>query len=187
MTYFEQLQGKKYLIYKAIPINVAIIRGTTADSMGNISMERESVYADNLIQAMAARASGGLVLAQVERVACDGSLRPRQVRIPGTLVDGLVVARPENHWMSYATRYHAGHASDVRTAAPLAARQLKQISEDGGFRDGAAGDGLDDVAALLQRAGTGVDIEVGPLHGPIVALAHLRRIGPHQVDMLALA
>ncbi len=68
MTYFEQLQGKKYLIYKAIPINVAIIRGTTADSMGNISMERESVYADNLIQAMAARASGGLVVELVFRV-----------------------------------------------------------------------------------------------------------------------
>ena len=52
-------------MYQAIPINVAIIRGTTADSMGNITMERESLYVDNLIQAMAARASGGIVLAQV--------------------------------------------------------------------------------------------------------------------------
>ena len=63
-----QVYGKKYLLYKAVPINVAIIRGTTADPMGNITMERESLYVDNLIQAMAARASGGIILAQVRAV-----------------------------------------------------------------------------------------------------------------------
>jgi propionate CoA-transferase len=71
-------------------------------------MERESLYVDNLIQAMAARASGGIVLAQVERVATENSLRPRDVKIPGTLVDGVVVASPENHWISYITEYNPG-------------------------------------------------------------------------------
>ena len=66
-----QICGKKFLIYKAVPINIAIIRGTTADPMGNITMERESLYVDNLIQAMAARASGGLILAQVMFQVCS--------------------------------------------------------------------------------------------------------------------
>ena len=118
-NFFKQVSGKKFLIYKAIPINVAIIRGTTADATGNITMERESIYADNLIQAMAARASGGIVLAQVERIATDNSLRPRQVKIPGTLVDGLIIARPENHWMSYVTPYDPGCASEIKTAVEL--------------------------------------------------------------------
>ncbi len=111
--------GKRYLIYKAVPINVAIIRGTTADPMGNITMERESLYVDNLIQAMAARATGGIVLAQVERVATENSLRPRQVKIPGTLVDGIVIASPENHWMSYVTKFDAGYSSEIKASIAL--------------------------------------------------------------------
>jgi hypothetical protein len=82
-------------------------------------MERESLYVDNLIQAMAARASGGLVLAQVERVATENSLRPRDVRIPGTLVDGVVIASPENHWMSYVTEYNPGFTAEIKTPVSL--------------------------------------------------------------------
>ena len=68
-----EVYGKKYLIYKAFPINVAIIRATTADPAGNCTFERESLYNDNLTQAMAARASGGVVLVQVNvfLIACS--------------------------------------------------------------------------------------------------------------------
>ena len=121
-----QVLGKKYLIYKAVPINVAIIRGTTADPSGNITMERESLYVDNLIQAMAARASGGIVLCQVERVATENSLRPRDVKIPGTLVDGVVVAKPENHWMSYITPYNPGFTSEIKTPVSLESMEFDE-------------------------------------------------------------
>jgi propionate CoA-transferase len=106
--------GEEHLFYKAVPINVSIIRGTTADSDGNITVERESLYLDALNQAMAARSSGGVVICQVERIAADGSLNPRHVRIPGTLVDSIVVAKPENHPMSFVSAYNPGYSSEVR-------------------------------------------------------------------------
>ena len=94
--------------------------------MGNITMERESLYVDNLIQAMAARATGGIVLCQVERVATENSLRPRDVRIPGTLMDGVVVARPENHWMSYISEYNPGFTSEIKTPVSLSAMEFDE-------------------------------------------------------------
>ena len=116
-----EILGEKYLCYRAIPVDVAIIRGTTADACGNITMERESLLGDNLVTAMAARANGGIVIAQVERLASRGSLPSRQVRIPGTLVDAVVVASdPKNHQMSFVTPYHPGYSGEVRQPAKLA-------------------------------------------------------------------
>ena len=89
-------------------------------------MERESLYVDNLIQAMAARASGGIVLCQVERVATENSLRPREVKIPGTLVDGVVVAKPENHWMSYITEYNPGFTGEIKTPVSLSTMEFDE-------------------------------------------------------------
>jgi propionate CoA-transferase len=107
--------GDEYLCYKAIPINVAIIRATTGDTAGNLSFEKESLYSDARVIAMAARSSGGVVLAQVERIAEPSSLPMRTVHIPGALVDCVVLAeRPEDSDQSYFTSYNPAWSGEIR-------------------------------------------------------------------------
>ena len=84
------LGGEEYLFYKALPLDVAFLRGTTADPGGNITMEREALIMEALAVATAVHNAGGLVIVQVERVAENGSLSPREVKIPGILVDCVV-------------------------------------------------------------------------------------------------
>lgn len=127
-----QIGGQDYLFYKAFPINVAIVRGTTADPDGNITMEREALTLEALAIAMAAHNCGGMVIVQVERIAERGSLNPRQVKIPGVLVDCVVQARPENHLQTFATPYNPAFSGEVRvpasSVAPMAMSERKVIA-----------------------------------------------------------
>jgi propionate CoA-transferase len=110
-----EVEGEEWLFYKSTPINVAFIRGTSSDPSGNISMERECLLLDNLAQAMAARNNGGIVIAQVERIVEHGSIRPKDVKVPGILVDCVVVADPiEMHRMNYGVVYNPAFAGEIR-------------------------------------------------------------------------
>ncbi len=109
-----EIDGEEHLFYKAFPIQVALLRATTADPAGNLSMEREALTLDTLAMAMAAKNSGGFVIAQVERVAARGALPSRQVEIPGSLVDCVVVSDAEHHRQTYATAYSPAFSGELR-------------------------------------------------------------------------
>jgi propionate CoA-transferase len=84
-------ESDEWLFFPSISPNVAIIRATTADEHGNLTMEHEGAYLGAFDQALAARNSGGVVIAQVKRLTEFGTLRPQQVRVPGILVDHIVI------------------------------------------------------------------------------------------------
>jgi len=129
--------GKEYLAYKTLPINVAIIRGTTADTDGNITMEKEALTLESLSIAMAAKNSGGFVIVQVERIAEHGALSARQVKIPGILVDCVVVAPPEHHWQTFAEAYNPAFSCEIKIPSqaipPMEMNERKIITRRAAF------------------------------------------------------
>jgi propionate CoA-transferase len=139
-----ELDGEAFLFYPCRPIDVAFLRGTTADVDGNVTMEREAATLDSLSLAQATKSSGGIVIVQVERLRTRHELPPRDVRVPGIFVDGVVVAEDgATHMQTFAESYNptyvgepSGEASpaggprlDARgVIARRAAKQLKANS-----------------------------------------------------------
>lgn len=87
-----EFAGDTWLFFPTITPQVAILRATTADERGNLSFEHEGAYLGPLDQALAVRNNGGIVIAQVKRLAQSGTLKPQAVHVPGVLVDAIVVA-----------------------------------------------------------------------------------------------
>ncbi|WP_294641413.1 acyl CoA:acetate/3-ketoacid CoA transferase [uncultured Aureimonas sp.] len=110
-----RIDGEDWLRFKPFPLDVVILRGTTADEEGNVSMEEEAIPGEMLSCAQAARRLGAAVIVQVKRVARRGTLPQRSVRIPGILVD-YVVVDPEQR-QTYASHYEPSYAGEMRVPA----------------------------------------------------------------------
>jgi propionate CoA-transferase len=105
------IHGRDYLFYPAFPVDVAVIRATTADRDGNLTMEREPFVGDALAMAQAAHNSAGMVIAQVERVTA-GVSPSREVKVPGILVDALIVDPDQPQ--TYRVKYSPGYSGELR-------------------------------------------------------------------------
>jgi propionate CoA-transferase len=118
----------EYLFFKSHHVDVGFLRGTTADEDGNVTMEHEACFGEMLSQAQAARHCGGVVIVQVKRIVPRGTLPPKLVKIPGILVD-LVVVEPDQ-WQTYETYHSPAYAGELRIplsdipALPLNARKV---------------------------------------------------------------
>jgi propionate CoA-transferase len=152
LVFVREVEGKEYLFYPTFPIDVAVVRGTTSDTFGNLTMEKEPFLSSVLPLAMAAKSSGGRVIAQVERIVERGSLTPQMVRVPGCLVDAIVVdphqvMGSECHYMPQASGEIKGLLEDLpkipfgidKVIARRAAQEVRR-GELGIFGFGAAGD-----------------------------------------------
>ncbi|SCM79000.1 short chain acyl-CoA transferase: fused alpha subunit; beta subunit [uncultured Sporomusa sp.] len=115
MVKVVEFEGEEWLFYKTFPINVALIRGTTVDEYGNLTMENEGVLMEALPLAQAAKNSGGIVIVQAEYLAKAGSLHPKQVRVPGILVDYIVIAtKQECCWQTEGLYFNPAFSGDIK-------------------------------------------------------------------------
>lgn len=127
-----KIEDKEYLLYKAFPINVVLLRATYADEDGNATLEKEAATLDATAMAQAAKNSGGLVILQVEKIVAKGTLDPRKVKIPGIYVDAIVVGKPENHMQTFGESYNPCYVGEVKVPVdsldPLPLNERKIIA-----------------------------------------------------------
>jgi propionate CoA-transferase len=116
-----EIGGEEWLHFKPIPLDVAFLRGTTADEDGNVTMEEEAVFGEMMAMAQATRRAGGIVIVQVKRLAKRGTLPAKQVKIPGILVDFVVV--DPNQRQTYQTHYDPSYSGELKV--PLS--QIKSV------------------------------------------------------------
>lgn len=123
-----EIDGEEWLFYKALPVNAAFIRATTADEDGNLTIEREALKLEILEVALAAKARNGKVIAQVERVAERGTLRPKDVVVPGELVDAVVIVEDpaKLHTQTNRTIYSPYLSGELKRPA-MAAEKPKEV------------------------------------------------------------
>jgi len=158
------IDGSEYLSYKTFDIDIALLRGTTADTEGNITMEKEALTLEAQAIAMAVRNSGGKVIVQVERLAKSRTLNPKEVKIPGIMVDYVVVAEPQYHWQTFADFYNPALSGELKIPmnqiAPMALGVRKIISRR---------------AALELEADSIVNLGIGMPEG-VAQIAHEEKI-----------
>ncbi|MGE0007063.1 MAG: CoA-transferase [Parvibaculaceae bacterium] len=146
---------KDYLFYKAPAIDVTFLKATTADEKANLGFEREPLTLGALSLALAAKNNGGIVVAQVERIAARGSIHPKNVVVPGNLVDAVVLAPDAPQ--SSTGRYEPAITGETRAVLP------RQRLDDPATR------AIMFAAAARLRRGWTVNLGVGtPANLPIL-------------------
>jgi len=128
MVKIIEIEGKEFIHYQPLSVDVAIIMGTTADEIGNISMEHEPVTLGVLSAAQAAKANGGIVIAQVKRVVKRDSIPTRKVVVPGVLVDAIVVDPQQRQSLADYNPYWTGEVkktlSEIKKIIPMNIRKV---------------------------------------------------------------
>ncbi|KWZ83823.1 acyl CoA:acetate/3-ketoacid CoA transferase [Heyndrickxia coagulans] len=116
LTEIIEYENEEYMFYKKIPLDICIIRGTTADEMGNISMEEEAMKLEALPAVLATKRFGGKVIVQVKRLAETGTIDPKTVVVPGVFVDAIVVCdNPiEDHRQTSSWYYDPSYSGNLR-------------------------------------------------------------------------
>ncbi|MDR1396969.1 MAG: hypothetical protein LBJ14_04495 [Desulfarculales bacterium] len=172
------INGQEQLFYKAIPINICVIRGSYADEKGNISFAKEGTFLEATAMAQATRRFGGKVAVQVECILQNGSLHPKDVKIPHIYVDYIIPVGPENmpEYDSYLSPAIAGDTRVPGKAIPaiplnerkiIARRAAMELSPDSVVNLGV---GIPEAVAMVANeegiAGyITLTVEAGPVGG----------------------
>ena len=144
--------GREWLFYPGFNIQIALIRATTADTEGNLAMEDEAAFSDNLAISQAAHNTGGLVIAEVKRIVPAGSLPAARVRVPGVLVDYVVRTEfPKQTPITVADPARTGMAANRPVRVPTMPLDHRKV--------------IARRAALELRAGQLVNLGVGIANG----------------------
>jgi propionate CoA-transferase len=155
------VEGRELLRYKPFKVDVALIRGSFADAHGNVSLDQEPANVDIYAAALAAHNSGGKVIVQVRTAVEVGALPARAVRVPGAIVDAVVVDPGQS--MGYDVVYDPTMSGEMKGPAapaapqPFTVRQLIARRAADELVDGAVlnyGFGIPDgVAKLVAERG----------------------------------
>jgi propionate CoA-transferase len=120
-----QIDGQEVLRYRPFPVDVAVVRGTFADSLGNVSAVEEPADLDSYSIALAAKNNGGIVIAQVREIVEVRRIRPREVSIPGNLVDFVFVDQHQHQ--TYHGSYDLALAGLGPREAPVAMEGMADV------------------------------------------------------------
>ena len=193
-----ELGGKTWLWYKSFPIHIGLIRATAADPFGNLVMDREAIIGDVLAIAQAVRNSGGLILAQVGGLLAEPAA-PQRVRVPGILVDRVIIAGPHEHEQTFAENYNPAYCSAVPAGEPvwakleplplderrvIAARACDELPKNSIVNLGIGmPEGIARIAAERDLLNTfTLTVESGPIGGmPASGLSFGASIHPHAI------
>lgn len=172
-----EIDGQIWLRYKAMPVNVGLIRATCADARGNLTMEREGLIGEVLPIAQAAKNHGGIVIAQVEKIV-DRIDDPKAVRVPGMLVDYVVVSEGKEHDQTFGEAFNPAYVitGEDTSTVPVLGFSERQIIGFRALQEVRGGDivnlgiGLPEtVAAVAAQTGRLGDftltVESGPIGG----------------------